>query len=68
MTPALGRGAALTWFADMEQLGLVQNLPAFKANLVVSRNPTDPNRLDFMLPPNLMNQLIVVGAQVQFRL
>jgi len=68
MTPALGRSEALTWFRDNEARGLVQNVEEFKANLVVVRNQSDPNRLDFLLPPNLMNQLVVTAAQVQFRL
>ena len=68
MTPALGRSEALTWFRDNEERGLVQNVDAFKANLLVVRNPSDPNRLDFLLPPNLMSQLIVTAAQLQFRL
>jgi phage tail sheath gpL-like len=67
MTPSLGRAEALTWFNDNLELGLVQNPDAFKANLVVTRSPQDRNRLDFLLPPKLMDQLIVVGAQIQFR-
>lgn len=67
MTPSLGRAEALTWFRDNEALGLLQNFDLFKANLVVERNATDRNRLDFLLPPGLMNNLIVVGAQIQFR-
>lgn len=68
MTPALGRAEALTWFRDAEALGLVENFDAFKANLEVVRNATDRNRLDFLLPPDLINQLIVTAAQIQFRL
>lgn len=68
ITPKLGRAEAYGWFRDMEALGLVENFDAFKANLVVERNATDPNRLDFLLPPDLINSLIVVATKVQFRL
>lgn len=68
MTPSLGKAEALNWFRDMESLGLVENFDDFKTNLVVERNGTDPNRLDFLLPPDLINQLIVTAAQIQFRL
>jgi phage tail sheath gpL-like len=34
----------------------------------VERNTQDPNRLDFLLPPDLINQLMVTGTQMQFRL
>lgn len=68
MTPSLGRAEALQWFRDNEAAGRVQNFEAFKANLDVRRNASDPNRLDYLLPPQLMSQLIVTAAQIQFRL
>jgi phage tail sheath gpL-like len=52
----------------MEELGLVEGFDQFKRDLVCERNVSDPNRLDFLLPPDVMNGLIVVGAQIQFRL
>lgn len=68
VTPKLMKGEAVGWFAAMEELGLVENLEAFKASLVVERNASDPNRLDLLLPPDLINQLIVTAAKIQFRL
>lgn len=68
MTPKLGQAEALGWFLDMELQGLVENYDQFKNDLVVERSTTDPNRLDILLPPDLINQLIVSAAQIQFRL
>lgn len=68
MTPKLGKAEALTWFREMEELGLVENFDQFKRDLVVERNASDRNRLDFLLPPDLINQFIVTAAQIQFRL
>ncbi|HET7500652.1 MAG TPA: phage tail sheath subtilisin-like domain-containing protein [Kofleriaceae bacterium] len=68
MTPKLGRTEALGWFRDMESLGLVEGFEQFKRDLVVTRSATDPNRLEFLLPPDLMNQFIAAAAQIQFRL
>jgi phage tail sheath gpL-like len=67
ITPKIGMGAALAWFRQMEELGLVENFEQFKADLVVERNGQDPNRLDFLLPPDLINQFIVGAAKIQFR-
>lgn len=67
MTPKLGKAEALGWFRDMETLGLVENYDQFAADLVVARN-VDVNRLDFLLPPDLINQLIVTAARIAFRL
>ena len=68
ITPATGRAFAVGWFGQMEALGLVEDKPQFKNDLVVQINGSDPNRLDILLPPNLINQLIVTAAQIAFRL
>ncbi len=67
MTPLLGKAEALGWFRQMETLGLVEGFDQFKTDLVVVRN-ADVNRLDFLLPPDLINQLIVSAIQIAFRL
>lgn len=68
MTPALGKAEAVGWFREMEELGLVEGFDQFKTDLVVERNAADPNRLDVLLPPDLINQLVVTAGQIQFRL
>lgn len=68
ITPQIGKGEALGWFREMETLGLVENFDQFKTDVVVQRNATDRNRLDFLLPPDLVNQFIVGAATLQFRL
>lgn len=68
ITPKLGKAEAVGWFREMEELGLVENFEQFKEDLVVERNVQDPNRLDFLLPPDLINQFVVGAAQIQFRL
>lgn len=68
ITPKIAKAEAVAWFKDMQDLGLVEGLDQFKADLVVVRNPTNVNRLDFQLSPDLINPLIVVGALFQFLL
>jgi len=68
MTPKLGKAEAVAWFRDMEELGLVEGSDQFKRDLVVERNASNPNRLDFLIPPDLINQLMTIGNQFQFRL
>ena len=68
ITPKIGKAEAISWFRDKEEQGLVENFDDFKANLVVARNQSDPNRLDFLLPPDLINQLIVSAVKIEFRL
>jgi phage tail sheath gpL-like len=68
LTPKLAKARAVAWFQAMEELGLVEGIDQFKRDLVVERNATDVNRLDFLLPPNLMNQLVVTATSLQFKL
>lgn len=68
ITPKLAKAEAVTWFSEMMELGLVEGIDQFKADLVVERNGSNPNRLDFLLPPDLVNQLVTVAAQFKFLL
>lgn len=68
MTPLVGKAEAVRIFADWELLGYVEGLEQFKTDLIVERNLQDPNRLDFLLGPDLINQLRVIGTQIQFLL
>ena len=68
VTPSVVRGELLSLYADMEESGIVENAKAFAANLIVERNADDPNRLDVLLPPDLVNQLRIFAVLAQFRL
>jgi len=68
LTPKTAKGECFNLFRQWEEIGLVENFDQFKADIVVERNGIDPNRLDFLLPPDLINQLRVVAAQIEFRL
>jgi phage tail sheath gpL-like len=48
--------------------GLVENLAAFKQNLIVERDSNDPNRANVLYPPDLINQLRIFAVLNQFRL
>jgi phage tail sheath gpL-like len=66
ITPKVARAEAIAKFRDWEELGLVENFEQFKEELIVERNVSDRNRLDFMLPPDIINQLITVAAKISF--
>lgn len=68
ITPKIGKAEAIAKFREWEELGLVENADQFKRDLIVERNATDRNRLDFMLPPDLINQALVFGTQIGFLL
>jgi phage tail sheath gpL-like len=68
VTPVLMKAEAVSKFREWERLGLVENMADFKANLIGERNESDPNRMDMLLPPDLVNQLRIVANKIQFRL
>lgn len=68
VTPKIMKAEAIAWFREMEQIGLVENIDQFKSQLIVERNASDPNRLDMYMPPDIINQLVVVAVQLGFRL
>lgn len=68
MTPSIGKAEAISKFREWEQIGLVEGADQFKDDLIVERNGSDVNRLDFLMPPNLVNQLRVMGTKISFLL
>jgi phage tail sheath gpL-like len=68
VTPAVMKAEAIAKFGEWESLGLVENAAQFKDEVIVERNAGDPNRLDVLLPPDLINGLRVVANKIQFRL
>ncbi|WP_295379551.1 phage tail sheath subtilisin-like domain-containing protein [uncultured Pseudacidovorax sp.] len=68
VTPSVIRGEIAAEYAELEELGIVENAEAFAKNLVVERSPTDPNRVNVLYPPDLINQLRVFAVLAQFRL
>ncbi|MGE3064112.1 MAG: phage tail sheath C-terminal domain-containing protein [Hyphomicrobiaceae bacterium] len=68
VTPKVARAEIVAHYRELEYRGLVENAEAFKANLIVERNADNPDRLDVLYPPDLVNQLDVFAVLAQFRL
>lgn len=68
VTPKVIRAELVSLFREWESIGLVEDIEAFKRDLIVERDGGDVNRLNALIPPNLVNQFRVFAAQVQFRL
>jgi phage tail sheath gpL-like len=67
MTPSIGRAEAIIWFRRMVRQGKFENLlDRFIELLEVTRDETNINRLNFSLPPNLMNQFLVGSGTMYF--
>lgn len=68
VTPSVIRGEIMAEYADMEEIGLVENRALFAKYLIVERDPGNPNRINVLLPPDLVNQLRIFALLNQFRL
>jgi phage tail sheath gpL-like len=68
VTPKIIQAELVAQYRFDEFLGRVENATAFKQNLIVERDPNDPNRVNVLYPPDLINQLRVFAVLAQFRL
>jgi phage tail sheath gpL-like len=65
-TPKLIRNTLIACAAQLEYVGLLENLDQFIKDLIVVRSVSDMNRVNAILPPNTVNQFDVFAAAVQF--
>jgi phage tail sheath gpL-like len=68
VTPSIVKGELIAEYEVDMYNGLSENIQAFVDNLQVERDSTDPNRLNILYPPDLINQLRVFAVLAQFRL
>jgi phage tail sheath gpL-like len=68
VTPGIIKAELINQYQQDMYNGLVENLSAFKNYLLVERDPNDPNRVNVLYPPDLINQLRIFAVLAQFRL
>jgi len=68
VTPSIIKAELVAEYQIDEFNGLVENTAAYKAHLIVERDPNDPNRVNVLYPPDLVNQLRIFAVLNQFRL
>jgi phage tail sheath gpL-like len=68
VTPSVIRDELISLFRQWEEVGLAENIDQFKADMIVERDGSDVNRINALIPPDIINQFRVFAGQVQFRL
>ena len=68
VTPSIIKAELVNQYSIEEFNGLVENAAAFKDHLIVERDTADPNRVNVLWPPDLINQLRIFAVLAQFRL
>jgi phage tail sheath gpL-like len=67
-TPKVIRAELLSLAADWVNAGLVENIGQFAEDLIVERDGDNPNRINALLPPDIVNQFRFFAGLIQFRL
>lgn len=68
VTPGIIKAELVAQYRQDEYNGLVEDTRNFKKHLLVERDPNDPNRVNVLYPPDLINQLRIFAVLAQFRL
>ncbi|PZQ45159.1 MAG: phage tail protein [Micavibrio aeruginosavorus] len=68
VTPMVVRAALINRFKQWEGQGLVEDLAQFKEDLIVERDENDNDRLNALIPPNIVNGFRVFAGLFQHRL
>lgn len=66
VTPKLIRNTLIGTARQLVEVGLLEDLEQFKTDLKVVRSTADTNRVNAIIPPNVVNQFDVFAAAVQF--
>lgn len=65
-TPQVVRAEVLALYEEWERAALVEGAATFADQLIVERDPNDTGRMLIFHPPDLVNQLRVIGAKMAF--
>ena len=68
ITPGIAKAELVAQYKNDEWNGLVEDTANFKKFLLVERDPLNPNWLNVLYPPDLINQLRIFAVLAQFRL
>lgn len=68
VTPGIIKAELVAQYRMDEYNGLVEDARNFKRFLLVERDPNNPNRVNVLYPPDLINQLRIFAVLAQFRL
>lgn len=66
VTPRTIEAEIINRFDAWEERGLIEDRMAFRQSLQVTRHANDVNRIDIVLAPNVVNELRILGVDIQF--
>lgn len=66
VTPSIIRAELLALYRNFEEKGWCEGFEEYAETLVVERDSENPNRINWLDHPNLVNQLRIVAGKAQF--
>ncbi|MBR8137187.1 phage tail sheath subtilisin-like domain-containing protein [Burkholderia cenocepacia] len=66
VTPSVLKATIVAFARELEYAGVIEDIEQFKTDLLVVRSIADPNRVNSVAAPNLVNQFDVFAAAIQF--
>jgi phage tail sheath gpL-like len=66
VTPSVLRIETIGLARDLEYAGIIENVSEFKKTLLILRSMANPNQVNAVASPNLVNQFDVFAAAVKF--
>lgn len=66
VTSSILRAELIALFREWQDAGLVENIDQYKDELLVERDDNDPNRVNAIIPPDLINSFLVFAGQISF--
>jgi phage tail sheath gpL-like len=67
-TPSRLRAYVIAQLRNMEFAGLLQNVDAWRDQVLVQINAQNPDRVDILFPPSLIGQLRIFAVLSQFHI
>ena len=66
VTPSVIRAELIALFREWYDLGWAEDPDQYKEDLVVERSSTDLNRVDAIIPPDIINSFYIFAGQISF--
>lgn len=68
VTPRIIRADGIAQFRQWEDVGMVENVDSWVDGYIVERDAEDQNRINELIPPDVVNQLRVIAGRIQLQL
>jgi phage tail sheath gpL-like len=66
VTPRIAKGETIALARQWEEAGLVEGIDQFKNDIIVDRSLSDVSRLNFLIPPNIVNGALVFAGRFEY--